>query len=124
MSKPSEVFVMWRLNVGIAIFLSAALWGAAAAQGGGQKRRRAMGTKTRAGAAPEALTLEQQYALGVLEQLLSSLKEVEDEGLRVRTQAQAADILWGYDEPRARGLFREAFEAAGAAKLEGRKDGA
>lgn len=105
-----------------AILLSVTVCASVAAQGAGQKRK-GVGAKTRGGGAPaEALTLEQRYALGVLDQLLSSAKEFEDDRLRIRTQAQVADILWRYDEPRARALFKEAFGAA-AAKVESRKEG-
>ena len=103
------------------VLLSVVLCASASAQGGGQKRK-AAGAKSRGGASPAALTLEQQYALGVLDQLLSSSKEFEDDRLRIRTQAQVADILWPYDAPRARGLFKEAFEAVASAKLEGPKE--
>lgn len=110
------------LKAACAVLLGAALCVSAAAQGGGQKRKGA-GAKARAGGRAEALTLEQQYALSVLDQLLSSSKEFEDDRLRVRTRAQVADILWRYDEPRARGLFKEAFEAVPSVKVEKPKAG-
>jgi hypothetical protein len=112
---------MWQLKAVGAILLSLMLCASVAAQGG--QKRKGTSAKKRGGSVPEAPTLEQQYALGVLDQLLSSSKEFEDERLRVRTQAQVADILWRYDEPRARGLFKEAFEAAASAKLESWKEG-
>lgn len=113
---------MWRLKAVWAVLMGIMLFVSAAAQGGGQKRKGA-GAKARAGATAEAPTLEQRYALSVLDQLLSSSKEFEDDRLRIRTVAQVADILWRYDETRARGLFKEAFEAVASAKLEGQKAG-
>src|ERR1044072_2420098 len=107
----------WRV-----VLLSVALCAEATAQGSGQ-RRKGTGAKPRGGTQAKALTLEQQYALGVLDQLLSSSKEFEDDRLRIRTKAQVADILWRYDEPRARSLFKEAFEAIAPAKLESRNEG-
>ena len=109
--RPSAVTFMWQPKAGGALFLCAVLCVAAAAQGGGGQRRKGAGAKMRDGRPRAELTLEQQYALNVLDQLLSSSKESGDDRLRIRTQSQVADILWPYDEPRARGLFKEAFEA-------------
>lgn len=114
---------MLQLKAGGAVLLSVALCASAAAQGGAGQKRKGAAAKAGAGVPAEAPSLKQQYALGVLDQLLSSSKELEDDRLRIRTQAQAADILWPYDEQRARGIFREAFEAVASAKLEKSKAG-
>lgn len=87
-------------------------------KGGSGPKRKAGGAKPRSGSTRETPTLEQQYALAVLEQLILSSKGFEDDRLRIRTQVQAADILWAYDEPRARGIFKDAFDATASAKLE------
>jgi hypothetical protein len=69
-------------------------------------------TKTR------AQTSQQQAALYVLDQLSESAKKFDDELLKIRTQAQVADLLWGYDEPRARRQLEEAFRAINSVKLD------
>lgn len=109
---------MCQLNIAYAVLLGATLCVAAAAQGGSGPKRKAGGAKPRSGSTRETPTLEQQYALAVLEQLILSSKGFEDDRLRIRTQVQAADILWAYDEPRARGIFKDAFDATASAKLE------
>jgi hypothetical protein len=115
---------MSQLNIAYAVLLGATLCVAAAAQGGSGSKRKGGGAKPRAGSTRETPTLEQQYALAVLEQLISSSKGFEDDQLRIRTQVQAADILWSYDEPRARGIFKDAFDATASAKLEKGREGA
>ena len=59
-----------------------------------------------------ALTVDQQSALMALDRLLGEAKSFKSSELRVRTHARVADMLWGYDEPRARRLFAEAFTEA------------
>jgi hypothetical protein len=113
---------MCQLNIGYALLLTATLCVVASAQGGSGSKRKGGGAKPRAGSTREVPTLEQQYALAVLEQLLSSSKGFEDDRLRIKTQVQVADILWPYDEPRARGLFKDAFDATASAKLEKGKE--
>lgn len=113
---------MCQLNIAYAVLLGATLCVAAAAQGGSGPKRKGGVAKPRAGSPREVPTLEQQYALAVLEQLLSSSKEFEDDQLKIRTQVQVADILWPYDEPRARGIFKDAFGATASAKLEKGKE--
>ncbi len=113
---------MCQLNIAYAVLLGATLCVAAAAQGGSGSKRKGGGAKPRSGSTRETLTLEQQYALAVLEQLLSSSKGFEDDRLRIKTQVQAADILWPYDEPRARGIFKDAFDATASTKLEKSKE--
>jgi hypothetical protein len=61
-------------------------------------------------------TPDQQSALIVLDQLFEAAKGFEDDLLRIRTQARVADMLWPYDEPRARRQFEESFHAAMSAK--------
>ncbi|MFL6332073.1 MAG: hypothetical protein ACJ754_01900 [Pyrinomonadaceae bacterium] len=114
---------MCQLNIAYAVLLGATLCVAASAQGGSGSKRKGGGAKPRAGSTRETPTLEQQYALAVLEQLLSTSKGFEDDQLRIKTQVQAADILWPYDEPRARGIFKDAFDATASAKLEKGKEG-
>lgn len=113
---------MCQLNIAYAVLLGATLCVAASAQGGSGSKRKGGGAKQRAGSAREVPTLEQQYALAVLERLLSSSKEFDDDQVRIKAQVQAADILWPYDEPRARGIFKDAFDATASAKLEKGKE--
>ena len=114
---------MCQLNIGYALLLVATLCVAASAQGGSGSRRKGGGAKPRADSTRETPTLEQQYALAVLEQLLSSSKGFDDDRLRIKTQVQAADILWPFDEMRARGIFKDAFDATASAKLQKSEEG-
>jgi tetratricopeptide (TPR) repeat protein len=61
-------------------------------------------------------TPDQQSALVALDQLSEAAKGFDDDLLRIRTQAHAADILWPYDEPRARRQLEEAFRAVMSVK--------
>lgn len=53
-----------------------------------------------------------QKVTSVLDQVLEARKTFADENLRVMIQAHVADMLWGYDEPRARQLFESILPAA------------
>src|ERR1044072_7843009 len=66
----------------------------------------------------------QQKALSVLDQLLETRKGFADDNLRRMLQAQVADMLWNYDEPRARRLFEDAFRAVESAKTSERSTAA
>jgi hypothetical protein len=81
----------------------------------GQTRSR---SKTQNLVTGNALTSEQQAALYVLDQLSESAKKFDDDLLKIRTQAQVADTLWRYDEPRARRELEEAFRALTSVKLD------
>lgn len=59
----------------------------------------------------------QQKVLSVLDQLLELRKGFADDNLRIMIQAQVADMLWNYDEPRARRMFEGAFQEIASAKL-------
>jgi len=64
------------------------------------------------GASDEAanlLTANQQSAIWQLDELFYVTKEFEDGLLKIKAQAQIADVLWKYDEPRAREIFEAAF---------------
>lgn len=58
---------------------------------------------------PKKLTPEQQKALALLTVLPEQAKDIEDERLKILIQANIADALWKYDEPKARRQFTEAF---------------
>ena len=58
----------------------------------------------------------QQKVLSVLDQLLETRKGFADDNIRIMIQAQVASMLWSYDEPRARRLFEDAFQAVESAK--------
>ena len=49
--------------------------------------------------------------LSVLSQLLELQTSFADEGVRIGIQAETGDMLWNYDEPRARALLEQAFQA-------------
>jgi hypothetical protein len=83
---------------------------------GVQKVKGARAKKTPSSKTPAPLTPEQQLALATLEQLFESTRGLDDEPLKIRTQARVADTLWPYDEPRARRQFEESFRAAMSAK--------
>ena len=57
---------------------------------------------------------EKQRALWTLVDLVQIVKGFPDDGFRIRTQAQIADILWGYDQARARRYFLEALNSVDA----------
>ncbi|HLG15716.1 MAG TPA: hypothetical protein VJH03_14615 [Blastocatellia bacterium] len=71
--------------------------------------------KQREANAPPSPT--QQKALALLDQILEQSKSFEDDEVRIRVQAQIADLLWQRDEPRARRLFEAAFRAIASTKL-------
>ena len=48
----------------------------------------------------------------VLERVLEAQKTFADENLRVMIRAHVADMLWSYDQPRARRIFEDALQAA------------
>ena len=48
-----------------------------------------------------------QKVTSVLERVLEAQKTFADENLRVMIRAHVADMLWSYDEPRARRIFEE-----------------
>jgi hypothetical protein len=73
-----------------------------------------------AGEKKPALDAAQKKVLAVLDQLLETQKSFADDNLRIVIQAHVADILWGYNQPRARRLFEEAFQAIATARALGR----
>ncbi|MEN3334819.1 MAG: hypothetical protein V7641_4184 [Blastocatellia bacterium] len=66
--------------------------------------------------AEKRLTIDQQRALWVMDQLFEAAKEVEDLYLRITTQAKVADALWEYDEARARSMFENLWRAIDSLK--------
>lgn len=57
------------------------------------------------------LPLQQQRAIAVLESLVKETIAIDDQPLRIKTQAKIADALWSYNQARAREIFTEAFQA-------------
>ncbi|MDQ1557910.1 MAG: hypothetical protein QOD32_970 [Pyrinomonadaceae bacterium] len=90
----------------------------ATAQKRGDKKLAEPRPKQQSLAAAKTLTTEQQAALYVLDQLSEAAKKFDDELLKLRTQAQVGDLLWSYDEPRARRRLEEAFRATTSIKVE------
>ena len=88
------------------------------AQDKSNKKRGASSTTTQSSRTKKPLTPEQQAALYVLAQLSETVKTLDDEQLKIRVQAQVADILWRYEEPRARRQFEEAFNAIASVPLD------
>ena len=74
--------------------------------------------KVEGSGAEKVLTLQQQHALALLDQLFEKAKDFKDEQAKVKVQGQIADALWDYDEPRARRQFEDAFRAIEAIKAE------
>ncbi len=93
-----------------------------------QARKPADKDEVGAAAAPAAshktLTQEQQRALYLLDQLFDTAKAFTSDKLKIRAQAQIADSLWDFDEPRARDMFTEAFNSIFIMKQPGRRKGA
>jgi len=61
--------------------------------------------------APPSNPLPQKIT-AALDQVLEAQKSFTDERLRIMIQAQVADILWSYDEPRARRLFEGVLQVS------------
>jgi hypothetical protein len=101
-----------------AVMLIVALGWPVTAQKRAGKKQAEPRSKPQSSVAATSLTAEQQAALYVLDQLFESAKKFEDDLLRLRTQAQVADMIWGYDEPRARRQLEEAFRATASVKVE------
>ncbi len=59
----------------------------------------------------------EKKALALLDKISEMSKSFEDAAVRIRTQAQIADLLWTRDETRARRLFEKAFQATATAPL-------
>src|SRR6266550_7665318 len=59
-----------------------------------------------------AVNPTQRKIFAALDQVLESQKTFADENLRAVIQAHVADMLWSYDEPRARRLFEDALQLA------------
>ncbi len=64
----------------------------------------------------------QQQVTKVLDRILEAQKGFSDPSLRIAIQLQVADLLWGFDEPRARALFANALKTS--EKLANEKVGA
>src|SRR5437899_1132186 len=63
-------------------------------------------------APPEkVLTVQQQHALGLLDQLFETSKSFDDDTIKIQIQARIADALWEHDEARARQNFEDAFHS-------------
>lgn len=59
----------------------------------------------------------EKKALALLDKISEMSKSFEDPAVRIRTQAQIADLLWTRDETRARRLFEKAFQATATVPL-------
>ncbi|HEX8633757.1 MAG TPA: hypothetical protein VF703_06340 [Pyrinomonadaceae bacterium] len=103
--------------VGVALIV--ALGVPATAQKRDGKKQAGSRPKPQSTVAAAPPTAEQQAALYALEQLFESARKFEDKLLGLRTQAQVADLLWGYDEPRA-GSWKTPFAPRPRLKLRGR----
>ena len=65
------------------------------------------------GAAPDPLAeTRRATAIGLVTALAEEARSFQDEALRARVQARAADALWETDQEKARALFRRAWDAA------------
>ena len=64
----------------------------------------------------KALDATERKILSVLNQILELQTRFADENVRLGVQAEIADLLWNYDQPRARTLLEGAFQALVNAK--------
>jgi hypothetical protein len=55
---------------------------------------------------------DQRHAVGVVDKIAGEARGVDDVADRVRLEARAADLMWDFDQARARTLFRRAFDEA------------
>ena len=53
----------------------------------------------------------EQRALAMLESVLQASAGFQDVALRSRIQSEVADLLWRFEQPRARGLYEESYQA-------------
>jgi hypothetical protein len=65
---------------------------------------------------------ERTVAISILTTLAGESEQYRDQTVRVRTQAQVADVLWDMDEALARNLFLRAWDTAETVDLAGRKN--
>ena len=72
--------------------------------------------KAEASAEP-ALTPQQQRALALLDQLFDKAKDFKEGQAKIRVQARIADVLWDYDQPRARRQFEDTFRAINSVRI-------
>ncbi len=94
---------------------------AAAAQAGLDKKPKpkAAEKKTAKGEEANPLVLQRRtVAISLLTALADEARSYQDQTLRARVQARAADALWGSDVEKARTLFRRAWESAETADKE------
>lgn len=73
----------------------------------------------RAPEAAAALSIQQQHALWTIRELFVVSKGLRGEAVRIRSGAQIADVLWDYDQPRAREYFAELLHQLNSAQLAG-----
>jgi hypothetical protein len=69
-----------------------------------------------------SLSPQQQQAFLLLDTLAEKARSLENGRVKIIALARIANILWDYDEPRARRLFSQAFSAIGSVKLSGEED--
>ena len=93
-----------------------------AKQNGADKKSPADNAAKQAAEKKQTLDPLQQKVLSVFDQLLELRKGFADDNLRIMIQAQVADMLWNYDEPRARRMFEDAFQAIESSRLSERID--
>ena len=75
--------------------------------------------KTSKGEEPNPLALQRRtIAISLLTSLADEARSYQNQTLRARVQARAADALWESDVEKARALFRRAWDAADAADKE------
>jgi hypothetical protein len=68
-------------------------------------------TKQKRAVAP-TLRVEQRHALGVVDKIAGEARSIDDIATRVRLEARAAELLWDFDQARARVVFAKAFDEA------------
>lgn len=67
--------------------------------------------KARVSSGAEKEATPQQSALAMLESVLQASAGFEDGALKSKVQSEAADLLWRFDQPRARRMYEESYHA-------------
>lgn len=80
-----------------------------------QQSARKAASKTPA-AADDKISPRQRRALSILDRILQTSAGFEDIALKLKIQAEAAGMLWSFDEPRARKMYEASFHGIDAIK--------
>lgn len=82
----------------------------------GQATRKPAASSNKTPQAAVILSNQRQRALWTVKELVGVSKGLRDEAAKIRIEAQVADTLWDYDEPRAREYFTESLHQLDASQ--------